>query len=75
VAAGLGVGVIVLLVRRMLRGHKPSEVELRRLELERQEPVETLMLPTLTTEMTGKVARDPDYELEAQKLRQRGMGW
>jgi len=32
-------------------------------------------LPTLTTEMTGRVPRDPDFDLQAQQIRQRGMGW
>jgi hypothetical protein len=28
-------------------------------------------LPTLTTEMTGKVARDPQFELDASQVRNR----
>ena len=28
-------------------------------------------LPTLTTEMTGNVVRDPDFELDANKVRGR----
>jgi hypothetical protein len=33
--------------------------------------VEYMMLPTLTTEMSGKVARDPEFELDAMTVRNR----
>ncbi len=69
------VAAIVLVVRRMLRRRKPTEKELRQLELDQREPLPTMMLPTLTTEGTGSVARDPDFELDALRVRLRGMGW
>ncbi len=69
------VTAIVLLVRRMLRRHKPTEKELRQLELDQQNPVPAMMLPTLTTEGTDTVARDPDFEIDALRVRLRGMGW
>jgi hypothetical protein len=65
------VGGVVLLVRRMLRGHQLSEEELDRLERDQREPVSSMMLPTLTTEVDAKVARDPDFELDASTVRNR----
>ena len=65
------VGGVVLLVRRMLQDHRLSEEELERLEQNRREPVSSMMLPTLTTEMDAKVARDPDFELDASTVRNR----
>jgi hypothetical protein len=65
------VGGVVLLVRRMLRGHQLSEEELDRLERDQREPVSSMMLPTLTTEMDAKVARHPDFELDASTVRNR----
>ena len=65
------VGGVVLLVRRMLRGHQLSDEELERLEQDRRAPVSSMMLPTLTTEMDAKVARDPDFELDASTVRNR----
>jgi hypothetical protein len=69
------VGAVVLLVRRMLRRHVPTDAELERMARQQAGPVEYMHLPTLTTEMSGKVARDPDFELEANKLRIKSMGW
>ena len=68
------VGGVVLVVRGMLRSHELTEQELYRLERE-QAPVEVMQLPTLTTEMTGKVARDPKFEIEANMVRMRGQGY
>jgi hypothetical protein len=65
------VGGVVLLVRRMLRRHVPTDDELERLEQSQREPVRSMMLPTLTTEMDAKVARDPDFELDASTVRNR----
>ena len=65
------VGGVVLLVRRMLRRHVPTEEELERLERDSREPVRSMMLPTLTTEMDARVARDPDFELDANTVRNR----
>ena len=62
---------VVLLVRRMLKRHVPTEEELARLEQDQREPVSSLMLPTLTTEMDAKVARDPQFELDASTVRNR----
>jgi hypothetical protein len=67
----LVVAAIVILVRRMLRRHRLTDKELQQLELDQQEPVTTMMLPTLTTEMTARVARDPDFELDASTVRNR----
>jgi hypothetical protein len=68
VVGGLTAG-LVHLVRRMIERREPSEAELRAAE---QEDVRTgAHLPTLTTEMTGKVARDPQFELDAQTVRGR----
>ena len=68
------VGGVVLVVRRMLRGHSLTEQEFQRLQGE-QGPVEAMQLPTLTTEMTGKVARDPKFEVDANIVRMRGQGF
>ncbi|HEX5139954.1 MAG TPA: hypothetical protein VFX19_03355 [Dehalococcoidia bacterium] len=65
------VGAVVLLVRRMLRRHVPTDAELERLARTQTGPVEYMMLPTLTTEMSGKVARDPEFELDAMTVRNR----
>ena len=71
----LAAAAVVLFVRRLLRRHKPTEKELRQLELDQQEAVRVMMLPTLTTEGTENIGRDPDYELDALRVRLRGMGW
>ena len=65
------VGGVVLLVRRMLQRHRPSEEQLQRLDQGQPETVSSMMLPTLTTEMDAKVARDPDFELDASTVRNR----
>jgi hypothetical protein len=68
------VGGVVLLVRRMLRSHALTEKELEQLERE-QRSVEIMQLPTLTTEGTAKVARDTDFEMDANIARMRGQGF
>jgi hypothetical protein len=60
---------LVQLVRRMIERHQPSEEELR--AAEQQGAWTGAHLPTLTTEMTGKVARDPQFEIDAQTVRGR----
>jgi hypothetical protein len=65
------VGGVVLLVRRMLKRHVPTNEELERLKQDQREPVSSMMLPTLTTEMDAKIARDPDFELDASTVRNR----
>jgi hypothetical protein len=65
------VGGVVLLVRRMLKRHVPTKEELERLKQDQGDPVSSMMLPTLTTEMDAKIARDPDFELDASTVRNR----
>jgi hypothetical protein len=60
---------LVHLVRRMIEHHELTEAELR--AVEQQDARTGAHLPTLTTEMTGKVARDPQFELDAQTVRGR----
>jgi hypothetical protein len=60
---------LVHLVRRMIERHQPTEGELH--AAEQQGAWTGAHLPTLTTEMTGKVARDPQFELDAQTVRGR----
>ncbi len=66
-------GGVVLLVRRMLRRHKLTEKELRQLELDQQNSVQAMMLPTLTTEGTRRIGRDPEFELDAEVVRMKGL--
>jgi hypothetical protein len=53
----------------MIERHQPTEGELH--AAEQQGAWTGAHLPTLTTEMTGKVARDPQFELDAQTVRGR----
>jgi hypothetical protein len=69
IVGGLTAG-LVHLVRRMIERHQPTEEELHAAE-QQQGAWTGAHLPTLTTEMTGKVARDPQFELDAQTVRGR----
>ncbi|HEX5369351.1 MAG TPA: hypothetical protein VFY10_08065 [Dehalococcoidia bacterium] len=63
---------VVRLVQSMLLRHKPTEKELRQLELDDRNGVPAMMLPTLTTEGTGQVGRDPEFEMDALAVRVKG---
>ncbi|HWO73171.1 MAG TPA: hypothetical protein VNN21_06395 [Dehalococcoidia bacterium] len=71
VAVGAGV---VWLVQRVLRRSRKRPAGAADGEESAHEGVGA-QLPTLTTEMTERVPRDPDFDLQAQQIRQRGMGW
>jgi hypothetical protein len=60
---------LVHLVRRMIERHRPTEAELH--AAEPKDAWTGAHLPTLTTEMTGNMARDPQFELDAQTVRGR----
>jgi hypothetical protein len=62
---------LVHLVRRMIEYHELTEAEMRAAEQQDAWTGAGAHLPTLTTEMTGKVARDPQFELDAQTVRGR----
>jgi len=55
----------------MLRRHELTEKELDLLEHDQREKFSSMMLPTLTTEMNAKVARHPQFELDASTVRNR----
>ena len=62
------IGAVVLFVRRMLRRHRPTPEEIRRAQLSESPGAH---LPTGTTEMTQPVRRDPDFEMDANQVRNR----
>jgi hypothetical protein len=64
---------VVFFVRRMLRRHKLTDKELRQLELDDRNGVPVMMLPTLTTDGTSQVGRDPEFELDAEVVRMKGL--
>ena len=68
-AVGLPIiGAVVLFVRNRLRRHRPTHEELRQAELTEAPGAQ---LPTAATEMTEPVRRDPEFEFDANSVRNR----
>ena len=67
------VAAIANFIARVLSRHKLTEEELRRLELDDRNGAPALMLPTLTTEITQRIGRDPEYEIDATIVRMKGL--